>query len=375
MSQQKEKEPEGRYWEIERHRNALRRVCKAFDVYLSRFAHRFVRIVDVYHGHVAEMGICVAVRISFSSQCHDCRGALGCRLAQTRGRVSTLISALADQKLQVQIVTGHSMALTDILFMAYQRMPSLRIIMDNIRDEIISVNGMCLVDVLNSIPRLQFLVISPSPSDFSWPSFRAENLTTLEYIKSRDPFPKPLGNDTLPVQLPALRHLRFLSSPSRLQYQLENLAPILKTFGRQLISLQIGGRWSDVAETVLPAEYWQLCPRLERLDIALRLDVPPPFGHPLHTISVFNPDVYRSAITTKYLEPFSVSLLNSTSLGLRRIILQQKWRETEFSENGVDQRAKSWIQACATLCEERDISFEDVDTVAFKSRDSTASRV
>jgi hypothetical protein len=40
------------YWQVERHINVLRRVCKSFDAYLRRFEHRFVRIADVYHGDV-----------------------------------------------------------------------------------------------------------------------------------------------------------------------------------------------------------------------------------------------------------------------------------------------------------------------------------
>lgn len=57
---------EGTYWEMERQRNALRRVCKSWDQFLRLFSHRFVRIQDVFHGQVPIASLCKAIRISLT---------------------------------------------------------------------------------------------------------------------------------------------------------------------------------------------------------------------------------------------------------------------------------------------------------------------
>jgi hypothetical protein len=43
---------ESAYYEAERTRNILQRVCRSWGEYLQLYAHRFVRITDVLHGHV-----------------------------------------------------------------------------------------------------------------------------------------------------------------------------------------------------------------------------------------------------------------------------------------------------------------------------------
>ncbi|CAG7852888.1 SubName: Full=Uncharacterized protein {ECO:0000313/EMBL:CCA69313.1} [Serendipita indica DSM 11827] len=59
------------YWETERARNALRRVCRSWDAFLNRFARRLVRLVDVEHGHVPISALRNAIRIQ-TLACH-CR--------------------------------------------------------------------------------------------------------------------------------------------------------------------------------------------------------------------------------------------------------------------------------------------------------------
>jgi hypothetical protein len=64
------------------------------------------------------------------------------------------------------------------------------------------------------------------------------------------------------------------------------LLAVLKIFGPQLLSLQIGECGSDSRGFVLPAECLELCPCLERMDTTWNLNAPPPPDHPLHTISI-----------------------------------------------------------------------------------------
>ncbi|PVG04341.1 hypothetical protein CPB86DRAFT_693116, partial [Serendipita vermifera] len=52
------------YWDAERTRNNLRRVCSSWDIYLRKFAHRFVSMDDVVHQIIPASHLQSAIRIS-----------------------------------------------------------------------------------------------------------------------------------------------------------------------------------------------------------------------------------------------------------------------------------------------------------------------
>lgn len=64
---------DGEYWNMEKHRNVLRRVSKSWDWYLRRFDHRYVRMDDVCHGRVPKEALRTACRIYFSACRTDVR--------------------------------------------------------------------------------------------------------------------------------------------------------------------------------------------------------------------------------------------------------------------------------------------------------------
>ncbi|KIM24531.1 hypothetical protein M408DRAFT_58705, partial [Serendipita vermifera MAFF 305830] len=51
------------YWQAERIRNTLRRVCHAWNAFLEPYDHRFIRMDDVLHKLVPLSAIPSAIRI------------------------------------------------------------------------------------------------------------------------------------------------------------------------------------------------------------------------------------------------------------------------------------------------------------------------
>ncbi|CAG7852878.1 SubName: Full=Uncharacterized protein {ECO:0000313/EMBL:CCA69310.1} [Serendipita indica DSM 11827] len=61
------------YWDSERTRNKLRRVCSSWNAYLQHFAHRFVALKDVVHNHVPIAALPLAYRIHMTAcKCFAC---------------------------------------------------------------------------------------------------------------------------------------------------------------------------------------------------------------------------------------------------------------------------------------------------------------
>ncbi|PVG00653.1 hypothetical protein CPB86DRAFT_664198, partial [Serendipita vermifera] len=54
------------YWESERIRCSLRTVCKGWDSFLARFAHRYVKMTDVYHNRIPDSVLPLAIRIDLT---------------------------------------------------------------------------------------------------------------------------------------------------------------------------------------------------------------------------------------------------------------------------------------------------------------------
>lgn len=64
------------YWESERTRNALRRVCSSWNTFLKRFDHRFIHTPDIQHNLVPIDARYKAIRINigccFGYRCISC---------------------------------------------------------------------------------------------------------------------------------------------------------------------------------------------------------------------------------------------------------------------------------------------------------------
>ncbi|KIM19650.1 hypothetical protein M408DRAFT_83250, partial [Serendipita vermifera MAFF 305830] len=57
---------EADYWQSERIRNRLRRICKSWNVFLQAYQHRYVTVTDLYSGKVPLSALSVTVRLNLS---------------------------------------------------------------------------------------------------------------------------------------------------------------------------------------------------------------------------------------------------------------------------------------------------------------------
>jgi len=60
------------YWESERSRNSLRRVCRAWNDFLQPCDYRFVRLIDVVLGHAPPISLSQAIRVALHEVGCDC---------------------------------------------------------------------------------------------------------------------------------------------------------------------------------------------------------------------------------------------------------------------------------------------------------------
>jgi hypothetical protein len=353
------------YWEAERHRNVLRRVCKSFDSYLRRFDHRYIRIVDLYHGYVPLQAVYTAIRIHFLYTCPVFDFCRQCHLingnSTTPIDLAHLLSVVgkADSHLAAKIITGRSLAVAKVLENTYEKLPHLRVLLD-----VDSHAFGQLGSGLGNINQLQTLHLFTDYGHVPWSSL-PKSLTTLIYHSEWTHFPYW----TISTQLPNLRQLRLQGPADKLG--IADLTRILEIFGHQLRSLQIGNPSFGIARTATPLKIWDLCPQLERLDTAIHLDSLPPPSHPLHTLSVSIPlpSDRRHIAGTRYTTAFLTSFLYSRSVSLKRLILQQKWSSMPTTDSlGADYSGqRSWLRDCAIICKEQGVLLEDCDGVEVAS--------
>lgn len=347
---------DGTYWAMENCREILQKVCKSWGTYLAQLSHRYIRLVDIYHGKVPREAIYKAIRID-CGLCDD----LACHYCFTNGvrlKLSSLVPPTAN--LLVEIITGplydEAGVVVEILTEMYGSMPRLSIILNAVLTNIDGSRN--LGAKLNSFHNLQFLFLFANCRDLAWPHLCAGNLTTISYHNELQPFALPLDQ----WESPALQHLRFPFWSSDAGQHIDGLLPVLAAVGYNLRSLLLGK--IGVSSVTLPEKIWALCPQLERLDSCLCLHYPPPRNHLLHTISAFFPE---SSLYGPTIVPFSMPLLNRPSL--RRVILQVEWKRLEKAEPLEEEPpdVRQWFHECVSTCEDRGIILEDSSGVLFKN--------
>jgi hypothetical protein len=346
---------------VERQLKVLQSVCKGWYNYLAKSEYRFIRLVDIAHHRIPKEAVLKAIRID----CGLCDST--CQLCFPHGmpfRISSLFQSAGSEGLlaecPVQIIDGPLDDLTAVvaetLIDMYQNMPKLRVIINATTSQHGRIPA--LEQPLNSFDNLQFLFIISNSRHPPWPAISSPKLTTLSYNNEIQPFYLPVDR----WDVPALRHLRFPLWAHSAGRHINLLIPVLEAVGTNLISLQIGSL--GFSDATLPKRLWDLCPRLQRLDSCLCLCDPPPPFHPLHTISVFFPEIYRFGIT---ILPFTTSVLNWPSL--RRLILQTDWKlfdeVSSLEEDLLDVR--DWLEECVVICDRHGVTVEDTHGISFKN--------
>lgn len=324
------------YWAMERHRKNLRLVCKSWDEYLHQFSHRFIRLFDVYHQNVPKTAFRKAKRIGYGL-CgnHNCTK---CHFVNELGQWSDLIAETGD--LSVEIIDAPRLTeipLARALINNHKSMPLLKVM---VRVVITDVMSQDWTETISSSPCLK--VADFAHDSLQQQTLHSSSLTTLSYRNNENPF-SLLLND---INLPALRHLRLTPERYTLERQIEHLIPLLERIGRNLVTLQIGLFHSI---KFVPQEIWEVCPRLQRLDSALRLPHSPPSNHPLHTISIFIPYVHTNAVGRILVSPFPTSLHDWVSL--RQVIINNGWKLV-FGITHVDilRSIRQWVNTCKRCC-------------------------
>lgn len=253
------------YWESERSRNRLRRVQSSWDVYLRRFSHRFVDLVDVEHGLVPPSAIRCAIRIQLT-RCFCSKRVVD--LSEMRESLDKIREDGTPEpwKLEMLLATwpdwGDRLKKHWRLFTHSHRLANL-VVLFNVTEDLWTT-----VDELRC--RLTFCtrqceLRGALPRDLSY-------LTTLSLYKH--------DRSELPLSMPCLRHLKIWME-AKLDL-VGNFVEWLRKIGPQLESL-IWDDDDDDDDRILDLDIWQLCPNLTTLrsPVYCSIPFPPKNGHPI----------------------------------------------------------------------------------------------
>jgi hypothetical protein len=278
------------YWESERSRNACRRVCRVWDVYLGTIGHRFVRMLDVVHEVVPPTVLNQAIRISLAPYG---RGAAQPVMAIVPHKfrwyydAEQFLSLIPDtHAINVKIMTATYMHFeTSHLTRIAARFPNLVTLVN-----VGLTSGLGVI--VQHLPHLRHLYTSSYKRDPQSVTINCPKLETLSFRPENFDI-----EDFTPEKwsLPSLQTLRILGGDERSNKEAwqRMTTPLLTVIGSNLRALYI-------APNYLPASFEEVlkaCPKLEYLlvNTSGNSDMNPPASHPLHTIMVpfFSPWMAR----------------------------------------------------------------------------------
>jgi hypothetical protein len=281
------------YYEAERTRNALRRVCRSWNEHLQRYAHRFVYMTDVVHGNVPAHYLKSAIRIAFDDHqgflCKNCKSEAFERYLSVNGHGYSYYTVCRDilgymKPFKAQIwdleIQGHE-AIGE--YLSPGSFPDLARVQAYDR----TIDTEAIIDIITSLPSLHHIYTC-----MDWPndeqcSLKSSTLTTLHIsICFSTPSSMPSTWDALDI--PALRNLYIEDSWYNWVFEYDEPAwmPFVKRVGKGLRTLWIPDEQRCIMKEV-PGEIWSLCPKLEDFfPFMLPPTTPPPAGHPIHTLGV-----------------------------------------------------------------------------------------
>ena len=268
----------GRYWESERVRNALRRVCSSWNVFLKTFDHRYIQTDDVIHGFIPAQALRRAIRLRFvDCACDQSTKKKSC----IRGRkifvypedhvLDTIDNDIAlPWRLEI-LESLLSSPLTSKIFSKPHRSSNLKSVLGEPRPILLPLLDCGVrLQVLWTTKYQVFSIYSASETSFT-------AVTTLRFIM------KP-GSDIVLPDLPALRHLYFTASPA---YNLHRILTWLENLGKQLHVLDWSSAPEDRVPITLHPTIWELCPLVQVLSLPPEIVwSSPPENHPIHTLRI-----------------------------------------------------------------------------------------
>ncbi|CCA72227.1 hypothetical protein PIIN_06161 [Serendipita indica DSM 11827] len=323
------------YWESERVRNALRRVCASWNAFLSAFDHRYIHMADVIHGIVPVQALQRAIRIRFED------------VPISEKRVRREISLLVERSDLGIFENGRALpwrleimeTTSDFAMSARIILPSNRHI--NIKSITGSSDDTLLFLITKGVEVAPGLLWTTQRQLFTWgatPNKHFRNVITLAFTTASH------ADIALP-DFPALRHLYVTA----LVVPDLNRAPAwLKAFGKQLHVLYWLTRFTSGPKIVLNSTIWDLCPLVEVLSIPPRVAwTPPPKGHPIHTI-VDTPSFtkcpglvcHQCSSHHDIITIPSISFASYAASGIRTVILSPKDGDKQIS----DLASRLWLK-------------------------------
>jgi hypothetical protein len=280
------------YYHSERTRNTLQRVCRQWDKYLRKYAHRLVCLSDVMHGNVPLHHLQSASRIVLDahsrSLCNDCKPDQFQLDPPFSGEGYThLVNSIFEHKKPLQATILDCKRGSYLLAFSVARADTLPNLlrfnaMDGapIRDKIINI--------IESLPSLRHAYTEVYWFRDQVFSLKSSNLTTLNItfnFTDLSFFASCVDNS---FYLPALMHLNINVFPHHRyeQYDEPTWLPLVRIIGRKLRTLSLPVEEKCQRKDV-PGEIWKICPKLEDLCFPERPpSTAPPKGHAIHTIGI-----------------------------------------------------------------------------------------
>jgi hypothetical protein len=276
------------YYKTESVRNTLQRVCRVWDEYLRSYAHRYVRMIDVVHGMVPAHYLRSALRVSFQGHdfewCDSCKPELLPRQYNNEGYLSFWYFFLRQAKPFKTEILEYGPSEYNLMeeFISPLFFPDL--VRIHAMDEAMSPEEVIMF--AESIPSFRHMYTELIWYEGELFSLKSSTLTTLILSFSIPNTSSMLFTDKS-LQLPALRHLHIEDCTYEQPNEYEEPAwlPLLRITGKELRTLFLPYEVKCTKGDV-PKEIWSLCPKLEDLCLQSGFIIPPPIGHPIHTLGL-----------------------------------------------------------------------------------------
>jgi hypothetical protein len=274
------------YWESERIRYSLRTVCKGWDSFLQQYAHRYVKMTDIYHDRIPGSVLPLAIRVDLTPdtdcQCYRCRNIfeLGTqrhlkwigykmmrRLEEAISLVHNSYGPTQQWNWNTEILQGCLAVSERDLEVFEYRAPGLAVLIQRF-DPIYAFNTLSsnLRVLTNEVP-LDF-------RNFGW-CLSSPTLTTL-YLRLRT-IETPIKD----WQLPSLKHFAIETSTESFNQGLQekdNLLEILEVLGQNLETMHFRSKMKSI---LVPEKLWVVCPKLLRVQMPYKWRDIPHKAHPV----------------------------------------------------------------------------------------------
>jgi hypothetical protein len=261
---------EAEYWRSERIRNAARRVCSTWNVFLKRYDHRYVHIVDILLGRIPITTIPLAIRLNTGLDKNHHQGPL------QEEKVALLTDATGiptdDQNEAVllwrmEIWDGKYPEEEEDFDLIMSRTPHLEAIVHCAERDF---------SRFHSYPKRIRFISTPVPLGMLGmvpeDSLNFDRLTSLQLELSSPDFGNVCWN------LPSLRHLTIGHWSNRSDPLA--MLRLLEKIGKGLLTFYLTEFFP--LERDLPNDFWDMVPVVQRIEISYWGEIcPPPPEHPM----------------------------------------------------------------------------------------------